>query len=116
MSDEQEWNEFVLTLEFDTDDPNFVRGFEAGIIWSFCVSNGNYHGLMHAANTEMVMRIAESLHLPFKATPTASEEWLHVDIDGASDSERKRVERLFYGDTSDLQRAIDGEDDDEEDE
>lgn len=56
---------FALLLPFDTDDPEFARGFEAGRIWSF-VQTIDFDEedpgslTIHSTNTEMVMRIAEA--------------------------------------------------------
>lgn len=58
-------------LQFDTDYPEFVRGFEAGRIWSLLrmvvkgdVDGEELDGLpFHAANTEMVLRMLEALEL-----------------------------------------------------
>lgn len=77
--------EHRMVLAFDSDDPEFVRGFEAGAVWTWCAQTGGYRGTIHANNAEMVMRIAESLGLPFAAEPVGddsgvSEEWVYVAI------------------------------------
>jgi hypothetical protein len=51
----------ALLLAFDTDEPEFARGFEAGALWAELRAAGDeVEALVHAANTEMVLRIAEA--------------------------------------------------------
>lgn len=79
MSDEAR-----LVLAFDSDHPEFVRGVEVGIIWAHISNAGGYHGLCHANNSEMVLRMAESQELPFFANAVSvggeDETWLVVHI------------------------------------
>lgn len=69
------WN---LTLPFDTDDAEFVRGFEAGRIWTLMEENPDkLTGLIfHAVNAEMIMRMLEAKELPLKAKFTDDEMWM----------------------------------------
>jgi hypothetical protein len=76
---EAEEGEFGLVLAFDTDDPEFTRGFEAGQLWERLERDGAADQLIHAENAEMVMRIAESRGLAFKAED-AGDGWLHVTL------------------------------------
>jgi hypothetical protein len=74
-------NAVQRVLAFDNDNPAFTYGFEAGIIWSFCVHQGFFEGVIHAANTEMVIRIAESTQLPFTANDIGEDDaWIFVKI------------------------------------
>lgn len=52
---------YELALAFDTDDPEFVRGVEAGKLYE-CVrtTDGSVEQVIHATNAEMALRIAES--------------------------------------------------------
>lgn len=53
---------FDCVLAFDTDDPLFARGFEAGRLWSdLRCSEGDFNALVHATNTEMALRMGEAL-------------------------------------------------------
>lgn len=70
---------YGLVLPFDSDDPEFTRGFEAGIIWER-TEEGPYSGLIHAENAEMVMRIAEARGMSFAAQDAGDDEWLNVVI------------------------------------
>ena len=64
---------YELVLSFDSDDPQFARGFEAGKIYaelkldSFAYQE-SLTVTVHHENTEMMMRIAEALNLSFSAT------------------------------------------------
>ena len=52
-------------LRFDTDDPEFARGFEMGILWERINSSGSCHMAISAANAEMVMRVAKATGCQF---------------------------------------------------
>ena len=70
-------------LPFDTDDPEFRRGVEAGALWAHLEHEPYVAKTVHADNAEMVMRIAEALKLPFSAEPSSgqwADEWLDVTI------------------------------------
>ena len=52
-----------LLLAFDTDDPAFARGFEAGCLWArlrLADDNEEVEALVHSSNAEMLMRMAEA--------------------------------------------------------
>lgn len=70
---------YNLLLAFDTDDPQFARGVEAGILWQRLETEPFVQGAITARNAEMVMRIAESRGLPFSAEPLTG-QWLSVTI------------------------------------
>lgn len=61
---------FGLALPFDTDDPEFCRGVEAGRLWEQlkkldeCVDQ-----TIHATNAEMAIRMCEALDREFSAEP-----------------------------------------------
>jgi hypothetical protein len=79
---EQEPTEYGLVLPFDTDDPEFTRGFEAGQLWERLERVGRADQLLHAENAEMLMRIAESKHMEFRAEDLG-DGWLHVIVEPA---------------------------------
>lgn len=61
--------EFKLVLAFDSDHPEFTRGFEAGMLY---MSMGDKHvtkinQLIHDENAEMVIRMSEALGWDFVA-------------------------------------------------
>jgi hypothetical protein len=66
-----------LVLAFDTDEPEFTRGFEAGQLWERLERDGMAAQLVHAGNAEMVMRMAEAKGLKFCAND-AGDGWLGV--------------------------------------
>lgn len=72
-------DEMSLVLPFDTDDPEFTRGFEAGQLWERIERDGVADQLIHAENAEMVMRIAEVKGLTFRAEDVG-DGWLTVVI------------------------------------
>ena len=53
---------YALALAFDTDEPEFARGVEIGRLWErLRVEPGLVDEVVHLANAEMVLRIAEAL-------------------------------------------------------
>lgn len=77
-----------LVLPFDTDHPEFVRGFEAGMIWAELGLTsdrcGNYSATVAASNVEMVRRIAETKGWEMSPVSVSDEdgntypEWVEV--------------------------------------
>ena len=70
---------YGLLLPFDTDEPEFARGVEVGILWQRLETEPSVRATINARNAEMVMRIAEAKGLPFAAEPL-TDEWLSVSI------------------------------------
>jgi len=68
-----------LALPFDTDDPQFRRGVEIGMLWERLEREFPVRATVHADCAEMVMRIAEARELPFTAQPLG-DDWLAVTI------------------------------------
>jgi hypothetical protein len=78
--DDEAEPEYGLLLAFDSDDPEFTRGFEIGQLWERLSRDGFLHQpLAHASNAEMFMRIAEAKSLPFSAE-TINDEWMSITI------------------------------------
>lgn len=75
---------YVLT--FDTADPQFCRGFEAGLVWAHAYHAGGLNAMVHANNAEMVLRICETLDMPWRVEETSDDRMLHVIL-GAAISE-----------------------------
>lgn len=81
MEDGNEEAEYKLVLAFDSDDPEFSRGFEAGMLY---MSLGDKHvtkinQLLHAANAEMVMRMCEKMNWKFSAEDIGN-DWLQLQL------------------------------------
>lgn len=80
MSDNESWH---LALPFDTDNEEFVRGFEAGRIWTLMEENPEKLTalIFHAVNAEMVMRMLEAkgLQLRMRAKFTDDEMWMTLE-------------------------------------
>lgn len=68
-----------LICPFDSDDPEFTRGFEIGMIWERLKSGEPCAATIHASNAEMILRLAETSGMRFRAQDL-SEEWLHVEF------------------------------------
>jgi hypothetical protein len=60
---------FQLVLAFDSEQPEFARGFEAGVIWGRMLSDTDpFEHTIHDRNCEMAIRMAEARHRSFVAT------------------------------------------------
>lgn len=69
---------YEALLLFDTDNPEFARGFEVGRIYEMLV-NDNAEVMnqpFHASNVEMVLRIAEARGLTVTAEFTDDPTWM----------------------------------------
>lgn len=59
---------YSLVLPFDSDDPEFARGFEAGNLWERIKNDHTtWSAYIHATNAEMIMRMCESEGRVFSA-------------------------------------------------
>jgi hypothetical protein len=58
---------FSLLLAFDSDDEEFCRGVEAGRLWEQLKTGEEVHQTIHATNSEMAIRMCESLGREFSA-------------------------------------------------
>lgn len=72
---------YSLILPFDSDNEDFVRGFEAGRIWVLMEENPEKlkSVIFHAVNAEMVMRMLEQKGLAIKVNFTDDERWMKFD-------------------------------------
>lgn len=88
MTDETEYEEteFGLVLAFDSDDPEFNRGFEAGMLWMSLgdkkVTKINQH--IQAKNAEMVIRMCDKQGWTYKADDLGN-EWLYIFLQRIDD-------------------------------
>lgn len=69
-----------LLLPFDVDEPEFVRGFEAGRVWSLLHESHEREFTVHASNAEMMLRIAEAMEGSVQSTEL-DETWMEVEFD-----------------------------------
>lgn len=70
MTDEpdEEVTSYDMVLAFDSDDPEFARGFEAGRLWERIKNDQTtWDEIVHGSNAEMVMRMCESQERTFRA-------------------------------------------------
>lgn len=79
MSDMNSSGDLILVLAFDTDNPEFTRGFEAGMLWGRMIHEHEIDQTVHAANTEMVIRMAEVYGWTFTGE-VVDEDWLRVSL------------------------------------
>lgn len=82
-------SEYTLELAFDTDDPEFCRGFEAADVYNavrrFAEREApdddgppeTWTETVHATNAEMVLRIAERLGVRAHSDEVG-DGWMHV--------------------------------------
>lgn len=71
---------FSLYLQFDSDDPEFTRGWEGGKLFERMHWDPEpIDQTIHNTNTEMVMRMCEKLGREFRATEL-DDTWTEVHI------------------------------------
>lgn len=71
---------FDIILAFDTDDPEFARGFEAGRLWERVKADrADWDETVHATNAEMVMRMCEAQQREFRAEDL-DQDWVQVFV------------------------------------
>jgi hypothetical protein len=67
-----------LELAFDTDDPEFARGVEAGLLWERArIERDPFEETVHLTNAEMMLRIADALGRPVASTEL-DDTWMTV--------------------------------------
>ena len=72
----------ICLLPFDTDDAEFVRGFEAGRLWALlCVEEDEVVETVHASNAEMMLRLGEATRRNVRAADL-DENWVEVTFAG----------------------------------
>ena len=75
-------SDHMLLLPFDTAEPEFARGFEMGRLWALCrETDDELVETVHAANAEMVMRIAEASGRSF-ASVDLDDTFVEVTLGG----------------------------------
>ena len=76
-----------LLLPFDTDDPEFARGFEAGRIWAALQLQPDdaHEVIVHAANAEMALRIAERTGRRVQGEARDDGNWITLGFEAAED-------------------------------
>jgi hypothetical protein len=66
-----------LVCPFDSDHPEFTRGFELGVLWERLKKPGPFEATLHATNAEMVMRVAEAAGRSFSGEDIG-DDWVSV--------------------------------------
>lgn len=75
--------DYGLLLGFDSDDPEFCRGVEAGRLWEQLKSGEPVEQMIHATNAEMAIRMCEALEREFSAEPI-DDTWIEFRSDEAA--------------------------------
>ena len=70
-------SEVDLICPFDSDDPEFARGFEAEALWERLKSDRSAEATLHASNVEMVTRMAKTLDYDV-SIEELEDDWIHV--------------------------------------
>jgi hypothetical protein len=71
-------NAWGALLLFDTDDAEFIRGFELGRTWALLDHvELPLSVTLHATNAEMALRIAEAKQVPVRSEELG-DEWIEV--------------------------------------
>lgn len=78
--------EHGLLLPFDTDDPQFARGFEAGRIWAALrlMPDEPQEVVVHAQNAEMALRMAEATSRRVSGQ-SDDHAWITLSFEAAED-------------------------------
>lgn len=74
--------DYGLVMAFDTDDPEFVRGFEIGRLYEMTQRCPEpFEQTVHASNTEMIIRLGEASgrHMSASEIPE-TDDWLSVTV------------------------------------
>lgn len=59
----------ILNLQIDSDNPEFARGIQVGMIWQLLFSEVPEFDIpVYASNAEMIMRMCETLGYEYEAT------------------------------------------------
>ena len=94
-------NEYRLLVRFDTDEPEFARGFEAGQLWAELGAMPGpaqtYRRTIHAPNVEMVRRMAPALHFAATFEETEYPEWVDLLLERAEGVDPQSGLRLIPG-------------------
>jgi hypothetical protein len=75
----------ALLLPFDTDHPEFVRGFEAGRIWTSLrlAPDEPLVETVHVDNVEMALRMGEATGRRVQGTEDQDGHWMTLTFDAA---------------------------------
>ena len=79
---------YGMVLPFDTDDEEFCRGVEMGIVWAELKHRDawdRFDATVHGNNAEMMVRIAEATNRPL-TTHDTDPEWFSVTFGAVHDA------------------------------
>lgn len=93
--------EYRLLVVFDTDDPEFTRGFECGQLWAELSAMPGpvqtYRRTIHASNVEMARRLAAYFHYTIIFEDTDYPEWVDALLERAEEDDPQPGLRLIPG-------------------
>jgi hypothetical protein len=77
----------ALLLPFDTDDPEFARGFEAGRVWAVLQlqPDEEVDVELHASNAEMAIRMAEATGRRVRGEESDDGRWITLSFEAAEE-------------------------------
>jgi hypothetical protein len=75
--DPNENHKMNLIFPFDSDHPEFVRGFEIGALWERLKAGGPCEATLHATNAEMAIRLAEATGRSFTGEDLG-DDWVAI--------------------------------------
>lgn len=85
MSHDEQPTGSSLLLAFDSDDPEFARGFEAARVWSAVrLIEHAADFMVRAENAEMMLRIAEATGRQLRITEL-DDEWMEAHFSAPSE-------------------------------
>ena len=72
-------DDLVCLLHFDSEDPEFARGFETGRVWSQLQADPGEPviEIVHSANAEMLIRMGEATGRAFEADELG-DGWMEI--------------------------------------
>jgi len=78
-----------LLLPFDTDDPEFARGFEAGRVWALLQlkRDESCEVVVHVANAEMAIRMGEATGRRVHGEESDDGHWITLNFESATGCE-----------------------------
>jgi hypothetical protein len=71
--------EFDLLMPFDTDEREFTRGFQMGMVWALSEPAPTTSVMVYAVNAELLVRMKER-GCRF-ACREANDDWLEIEFD-----------------------------------
>jgi hypothetical protein len=77
----------ALLLPFDTDHPEFARGFEAGRVWALLQHQPDEEVdvVLHTSNAEIGIRMAEATRRRVRGEESHDGHWITLSFEAAEE-------------------------------